>query len=162
MIKAVYPGTFDPLTRGHEDLVRRAASLFGTLIVGVADSKAKRTFFTLSERVEMAREVLGGLKNVQITGFSGLLTEFVRGQGARVVIRGLRAVSDFEYEFQLAGMNRSLYPDFESVFLTPSEQHMFISATLVREIATLGGDVSKFVDPTVETRLKAKVKSLGG
>jgi pantetheine-phosphate adenylyltransferase len=157
MIKAVYPGTFDPLTRGHEDLVRRASTLFSALIVGVADSKAKRTFFTLKERVEMAQESLGGLKNVQVVGFSGLLIEFIRQHGARVVLRGLRAVSDFEYEFQLAGMNRSLYPDFETIFLTPSEQHMFISATLVREIALLGGDVSKFVDPRVEARLKQKV-----
>ena len=156
MIKAVYPGTFDPLTRGHEDLVRRAGKLFDTLIVAIADSKAKRTCFTLEERVEMAREVLGGMKNLQIVGFTGLLTEFVRQQGGRVVLRGLRAVSDFEYEFQLAGMNRSLYPDFETIFLTPSEQHMFISATLVREIALLGGDVSKFVDPRVEARLKKK------
>jgi pantetheine-phosphate adenylyltransferase len=162
MITAVYPGTFDPLTRGHEDLVRRAATIFDTLIVGVADSKAKRTFFTLHERVDMAREALGGLTNVRITGFSGLLIDFIRGHKARVVLRGLRAVSDFEYEFQLAGMNRSLYPDFETMFLTPSEEHMFISATLVREIATLGGDVSKFVHPTVESRLKEKVKSLGG
>jgi pantetheine-phosphate adenylyltransferase len=159
MIKAVYPGTFDPLTRGHEDLVRRASTLFDALIVGVADSKAKRTFFTLQERVEMARESLGALKNVQVVGFSGLLIEFIRQHGARVVLRGLRAVSDFEYEFQLAGMNRSLYPDFETIFLTPSEQHMFISATLVREIALLGGDVSKFVDPRVEARLKQKVLS---
>jgi pantetheine-phosphate adenylyltransferase len=159
MIKAVYPGTFDPLTRGHEDLVRRASTLFGALIVGVADSKAKRTFFTLKERVEMAQESLGGLKNVQVVGFSGLLIEFIRQHGARVVLRGLRAVSDFEYEFQLAGMNRSLYPDFETIFLTPSEQHMFISATLVREIALLGGDVSKFVDPRVEARLKQKVSA---
>jgi pantetheine-phosphate adenylyltransferase len=162
MIKAVYPGTFDPLTRGHEDLVRRASTIFDTLILGVADSKAKRTFFSLHERVEMAREVLGDLKNVQVVGFSGLLIEFIRTHQARVVLRGLRAVSDFEYEFQLAGMNRSLYPDFETMFLTPSEQHMFISATLVREIATLGGDVSKFVDPRVGARLKLKVKSLGG
>lgn len=159
MIKALYPGTFDPLTRGHEDLVRRASTLFGALIVAVADSKAKRTFFTLKERVEMAREALGGLKNVQVVGFSGLLIELIRQHGARVVLRGLRAVSDFEYEFQLAGMNRSLYPDFETIFLTPSEQHMFISATLVREIALLGGDVSKFVDPRVEARLKQKVLS---
>ena len=160
MIKAVYPGTFDPLTRGHEDLVRRASTLFDQLVVGVADSKAKRTFFSLEERVEMARESLGKLKNVQVVGFSGLLIDFIRQHGARVVLRGLRAVSDFEYEFQLAGMNRSLYPDFETIFLTPSEQHMFISATLVREIATLGGDVSKFVDPRVEARLKEKAKQL--
>src|SRR6478736_7926195 len=158
MIKAVYPGTFDPLTRGHEDLVRRASRLYEWLILGVADSRAKRTFFTLQERVAMAREVLGDLKNVEVVGFDSLLTDFVRSQNARVVLRGLRAVSDFEYEFQLAGMNRSLYPDLETVFLTPSEQHMFISATLVREIATLHGDVSKFVHPLVEKKLKEKVK----
>jgi pantetheine-phosphate adenylyltransferase len=161
MIRAVYPGTFDPLTRGHEDLVRRASTLFDAIIVGVADSKAKRTFFTLHERVEMAREVLGDLKQVHVVGFSGLLIDFIRQHDARVVLRGLRAVSDFEYEFQLAGMNRSLYPDFETMFLTPSEQHMFISATLVREIALLGGDVAKFVHPLVGKRLAAKVASLG-
>ena len=159
MIKAVYPGTFDPLTRGHEDLVRRAGSLFGALILGIADSKAKRTFFTLQERVDMAREVLGDVKNLQIVGFKGLLIDFVRKHDARVVLRGLRAVSDFEYEFQLAGMNRNLYPEMETIFLTPSEQHMFISATLVREIAVLGGDVSKFVHPAVARRLKAKVSA---
>jgi pantetheine-phosphate adenylyltransferase len=159
MIRAVYPGTFDPLTRGHEDLVRRASTLFDSLILGVADSQTKRTFFTLEERVEMARQVLTGVRNLKVVGFSGLLIDFIRQHDARVVLRGLRAVSDFEYEFQLAGMNRSLYPDFETIFLTPSEQHMFISATLVREIASLGGDVSKFVDPLVAKRLKAKVKS---
>jgi pantetheine-phosphate adenylyltransferase len=158
MIKAVYPGTFDPLTRGHEELVRRASRLFDEVIVGVADSRAKRTFFSLAERVEMAREVLGDEKRVQVVGFDGLLIDFVRKLGARVVMRGLRAVSDFEYEFQLAGMNRSLHPDLETIFLTPSEQHMFISATLVREIAQLGGDVSKFVDPRVAARLTKKVK----
>jgi pantetheine-phosphate adenylyltransferase len=161
MIRAVYPGTFDPLTRGHEDLVRRASKLYDSVILGVADSRAKRTFFTLHERVEMAREVLGELSNVQVAGFSGLLIDFVREHDARVVLRGLRAVSDFEYEFQLAGMNRSLYPDFETMFLTPSEQHMFISATLVREIAMLGGDVAKFVHPLVRAKLAAKVASLG-
>jgi pantetheine-phosphate adenylyltransferase len=156
MIKAVYPGTFDPLTRGHEDLVRRASRLFDSLVVGVADSRAKRTFFTLAERVAMAREVLGDEQRVEVVGFDGLLIDFVRRQGARVVLRGLRAVSDFEYEFQHAGMNRSLHPDLETIFLTPSEQHMFISATLVREIAQLGGDDSNFVAPRVEARLKAK------
>lgn len=161
MIRAVYPGTFDPLTRGHEDLVRRAAKLYDSVILGVADSRAKRTFFTLHERVEMAREVLAELSNVQVAGFGGLLIDFVREHDARVVLRGLRAVSDFEYEFQLAGMNRSLYPDFETMFLTPSEQHMFISATLVREIAQLGGDVGKFVHPLVRAKLAAKVASLG-
>ena len=158
MTKAVYPGTFDPLTRGHEDLVRRASKLFDALVLGVAVSRAKKTYFTLDERIEIAREVLGDVRNVTIVGFEGLLIDFVRQQGARVVLRGLRAVSDFEYEFQLAGMNRSLYPDLETVFLTPSEQHMFISATLVREIATLGGDVSKFVDPRVAARFKQKAK----
>ena len=162
MIKAVYPGTFDPLTRGHEDLVRRASELFGTLVLGVADSRAKLTFFTLQERLDMAREVLKDVKNLTVVGFAGLLSDFVRQQDARVVVRGLRAVSDFEYEFQLAGMNRDLYPDMETIFLTPGEQHMFISATLVREIATLGGDVSKFVHPIVRAKLAEKVKSLGG
>ena len=159
MIKAIYPGTFDPLTRGHEELVRRASTLFDSLILAIAESSPKRTFFSLQERIGMAREVLGDLKNVEVTGFSGLLIDFVRKHNARVVLRGLRAVSDFEYEFQLAGMNRSLHPDLETIFLTPSEQHMFISATMVREIAQLGGDVSKFVDPRVEARLKAKVKA---
>src|SRR2546422_11288645 len=159
MIKAVYPGTFAPLTRGHEDLVRRASPLFDSLILAIADSKAKRPVFPLEERISMSREVLGDLKNVEVLGFSGLLTDFVRKQGARVVLRGLGAVSDFEYEFQLAGMNRNLYPEMETVFLTPSEQHMFISATLVREIASLGGDVSKFVHPAIEKRLKAKVSA---
>jgi pantetheine-phosphate adenylyltransferase len=161
MIKAVYPGTFDPLTRGHEDLVRRASTLFDRVVLAIADSKAKRPYFTLEERIAMAREVLGDLKNVEVTGFSSLLTEFVRKQGARVVLRGLRAVSDFEYEFQLAGMNRNLYPEMETIFLTPSEQHMFISATLVREIAILGGDVSQFVHPMVAKKLKAKKTSAG-
>ena len=158
MTKAVYPGTFDPLTRGHEDLVRRASKLFDALVLGVAVSRAKKTYFTLDERIEIAREVLGDVRNVTIVGFEGLLIDFVRQQGARVVLRGLRAVSDFEYEFQLAGMNRSLYPALETIFLTPSEQHMFISATLVREIAILGGDVSKFVDPRVGARLSKKAK----
>jgi pantetheine-phosphate adenylyltransferase len=162
MIKAIYPGTFDPLTRGHEDLVRRASRLFDALVLGIADNRAKRTFFTLEERIGMARDVLGDVKNLTVVGFAGLLTDFVRAQNARVVLRGLRAVSDFEYEFQLAGMNRALNPEFETMFLTPGEQHMFISATLVREIATLGGDVSKFVHPVVREKLAAKAKSLGG
>jgi len=160
MIKAIYPGTFDPLTRGHEDLVRRASLLFDSVVLAIADSRAKRTFFTLEERVALAREVLGDVKNVSVVGFTGLLTDFVRAQKAHVVLRGLRAVSDFEYEFQLAGMNRDLYPDMETVFLTPGGEHMFISATLVREIASLGGDVSKFVHPTVRKALGAKVKAL--
>lgn len=153
MIRAVYPGTFDPFTRGHEDLVRRASRLFDELVLGIAESRAKRPFFSTDERVAMAREVLGDVKNVRIVGFSGLLIDFARDNDARVIVRGLRAVSDFEYEFQLAGMNRNLYPDIETVFLTPSEQHMFISATLVREIAMLGGDVTKFVHPKVQEML---------
>ena len=159
---AVYPGTFDPVTSGHEDLARRAARLFDHVILAVADSRAKRPFFTLDERVEMAREVLRDLPNVRVVGFSGLLMKFVQDQGARVVVRGLRAVSDFEYEFQLAGMNRGMYPDVETVFLTPGEQFMFISATIVREISVLGGDTSKFVPPYVAERLKVKIKQLGG
>jgi pantetheine-phosphate adenylyltransferase len=151
--KAVYPGTFDPLTRGHEDLARRAAHLFDHVVVAVADSRAKRPFFTLEERVEMAREVLSVHPNVEVVGFSGLLMDFVRAKNARIILRGLRAVSDFEYEFQMAGMNRNLYPDVETVFLTPGEQYMFISATIVREIASLGGNVSSFVSPLVAQRL---------
>ena len=161
MIKAVYPGTFDPLTRGHEDLARRASRLFDQIVLGIADSRAKRTFFTLEERLGIAREVFADVKNLTIVGFTGLLSEFVRKQQVHVVLRGLRAVSDFEYEFQLAGMNRDLYPEMETIFLTPGEQNMFISATLVREIAMLGGDVSKFVHPVVRDKLAAKVKSLG-
>jgi pantetheine-phosphate adenylyltransferase len=162
MIKAVYPGTFDPITRGHEDLVRRAADLFDTVVVGVADSRGKKPFFTLVERVDLAREALAPYANVKVEGFSGLLRDFVHQQDARVILRGLRAVSDFEYEFQMAGMNRSLIPHVETVFLTPSEQYMFISATIVREIATLGGDVGPFVPPAVQARMVAKVKQLGG
>ena len=162
MIKAVYPGTFDPITRGHEDLVRRAADLFDTVVVGVADSRGKKPFFTLAERIDLARDALAQYKNVKVEGFAGLLRDFVHQQDARVILRGLRAVSDFEYEFQMAGMNRTLIPHVETVFLTPSEQYMFISATIVREIATLGGDVGPFVPPAVQERMRAKVKQLGG
>jgi pantetheine-phosphate adenylyltransferase len=162
MVVAVYPGTFDPLTRGHEDLVRRAAGLFAKLIVGVADSVAKRPVFSLEERIEIAREVLGHYPNVEVVGFRGLLKDFVRDQNARVILRGLRAVSDFEYEFQMAGMNRYLLPEAETMFLTPSDQYQFISGTIVREIALLGGDVSKFVFPSVERWLKVKIAQLGG
>jgi len=151
--KAVYPGTFDPVTRGHEDLVRRAARLFDHVVLAVADSRTKRPFFSLEERVEMARIVLADCSNVTVLGFSGLLMDFMRQQQARIILRGLRAVSDFEYEFQMAGMNRQLYPDVETVFLTPAEQYMFISATMVREIATLGGDVRPFVNPAVLARI---------
>jgi pantetheine-phosphate adenylyltransferase len=153
---AVYPGTFDPLTRGHEDLVRRACRLFGRVVVGIAESRSKQPCFGLTDRVEMAREVLAPITNAEVIGFDGLLMNFMREQEATVIIRGLRAVSDFEYEFQMAGMNRNLYPDVETVFLTPGEQYMFVSATMVREIASLGGDVSKFVQPLVGARLAKK------
>jgi len=159
MIIAVYPGTFDPLTRGHEDLVRRAAGLFDLLVVGVAHSQAKQPFFTLDERVDIAREVLGHYPNVQVRSFAGLLKDFVREQNARVVVRGLRAVSDFEYEFQMAGMNRHLLPEVETLFMTPSDQYQFISGTIVREIAILGGDVGKFVFPSVERWLHSKARA---
>ncbi len=158
MMVAVYPGTFDPLTRGHEDLVRRASKLCERLVVGVADSRNKRPFFTLQERVDIAREVLSHYPNVTVAGFSGLLKHFVEEHEATVVIRGLRAVSDFEFEFQMAGMNRYQMPSVETVFLTPSDQYMFISGTIVREIALLGGDVSKFTFPSVEKWLKEKVR----
>lgn len=160
--KAVYPGTFDPITLGHEDLARRAARLFDHVILAVADSRAKRPLFTLSERVEIARDALRGLRNVSVVGFSGLLMKFAQQEKARIVVRGVRAISDFEYEFQLAGMNRGMYPGVETVFMTPGEQFMFISGTLVREISILGGDVRKFVSPGVARRLKAKIKELGG
>lgn len=159
---AVYPGTFDPVTLGHVDLARRAARLFDRVVIAVADSRAKKPFFTLDERVEMARESLKDLSNIEVTGFSGLLMKFVQDRGARVVVRGLRAVSDFDYEFQLAGMNRGMYPDIETVFLTPGEQFMFVSATIVREISVLGGDTSKFVPPYVREQLRLKIQQLGG
>jgi pantetheine-phosphate adenylyltransferase len=158
MITAIYPGTFDPLTRGHEDLVRRASTLFDYVVVGIAQSHAKKPFFSIDERVEIAREVLGHYTNVKVASFSGLLKDFVREQEGRVIIRGLRAVSDFEYEFQMAGMNRHLLPEVETLFLTPSDQYQFISGTIVREIAFLGGDVSKFVFPSVDRWLQEKSK----
>jgi len=157
MLTVVYPGTFDPFTRGHEDLVRRAAKLFDRVIVGVADSQSKRPMFTAQERIRVMREVLAEFGNVEVAGFSGLLMDFVHSVDARVIVRGLRAVSDFEYEFMMAGMNRNLYPQVETLFLTPAEQYLFMSSTIVREIARFGGDVSKFVHPAVEAELKAKV-----
>jgi pantetheine-phosphate adenylyltransferase len=161
MLKVVYPGTFDPFTRGHEDLARRAARLFDRVVVGVADSASKRPFFTAAERVAMAREVLAPLPNVEVISFSSLLMDFVHAQDSRVILRGLRAVSDFEYEFQMAGMNRNLYPEVETLFLTPSEQYMFVSATIVREIAKFGGDVGSFVHPVVMSALQAKIAERG-
>ncbi len=158
MLTAVYPGTFDPITRGHEDLVRRAVRLFDHVIVAVAESRNKGAFFSMEERVEMTREVLADVPQVRVEGFSSLLIDFVAEQGAIAVLRGLRAASDFEYEFQLAGMNRNLKPDIETLFLTPSDQYMFISASMIREIAQLGGDVSPFVHPLVAKRLSEKIR----
>ena len=158
MLTAVYPGTFDPITRGHEDLVRRAVRLFDHVVVAVAESRNKGAFFSMEERVQMAREVLADVPHVRVEGFSSLLIDFVAEQGAIAVLRGLRAASDFEYEFQLAGMNRNLKPDIETLFLTPSDQYMFISASMIREIAQLGGDVSPFVHPLVAKRLSEKIR----
>ena len=157
MLTAVYPGTFDPITRGHEDLVRRAVRLFDHVVVAVAESRNKGAFFSMEERVQMTREVLADVPQVRVEGFSSLLIDFVAEQGAIAVLRGLRAASDFEYEFQLAGMNRNLKPDIETLFLTPSDQYMFISASMIREIAQLGGDVSPFVHPLVAKRLSEKI-----
>lgn len=155
--KVIYPGTFDPMTLGHEDIVRRAAGLFDQVVVAVAQNPSKKPFFDLEERVALASHVLADCANVAVIGFSGLLMAFVQEQGARVVIRGLRAASDFEYEFQLAGMNRKIYPEVESVFLTPSEEFLFISSSLVREVASLGGDVSRFVHPHVASSISQKL-----
>jgi pantetheine-phosphate adenylyltransferase len=153
---AVYPGTFDPITNGHVDLVARAAPLFDRIVVGVAESPAKGPGFSLEERISLARVALSGIPNVEVRGFTSLLAHFVDELGAGVLLRGLRAVSDFEYEFQLASMNRHLIPDVETLFLTPAEQYSFISSSLVREIARLGGDVSGFVHPAVQAALKQK------
>ena len=155
---AVYPGTFDPITNGHVDLVDRAAPLFDRLVVGIAESPGKRPALALDLRVELARGALSRHRNVEVRGFNGLLADFVRELGAGVLLRGLRAVSDFEYEFQLASMNRHLIPDVETLFLTPAEQYSFISSSLVREIARLGGDVTGFVHPAVQSALKQKWK----
>jgi pantetheine-phosphate adenylyltransferase len=160
-ILAVYPGTFDPMTLGHEDVVRRATQLFDRVIVAVAAGHHKRALFSLQERIAMAREMVQDYPQVQVESFSGLLRDFVVERGGKAMVRGLRAVTDFDYEFQLAGMNRSLMPDVETVFLTPSDKYQFISSTFVREIAMLGGEVDKFVSPTVGARLAEKVRSLG-
>ena len=162
IIRAVYPGTFDPITNGHEDLIQRASRLFGEVVVGVAHSQAKRPFFSLDERMALALEVLEPYANVTVRGFAGLLSEFVREQNATVIMRGLRAVSDFEYEFQLAGMNRRLAPGVETLFLTPSDKYLFLSATIVREIALLGGDITAFVHPTTATRMREKTPQKEG
>jgi pantetheine-phosphate adenylyltransferase len=158
---AVYPGTFDPMTLGHEDVIRRAIQLFDRVIVAVAAGHHKKAMFTLQERIEMARVVTDSFEQVEVESFSGLLRDFVVARGGKAMVRGLRAVTDFDYEFQLAGMNRSLMPDVETVFLTPSDKYQFISSTFVREIAVLGGEVDKFVSPTVQEKLMEKVRSLG-
>jgi pantetheine-phosphate adenylyltransferase len=155
---AVYPGTFDPVTHGHTDLVDRATRLFDRVIVAVAASPAKRPTFALDERIALARLALGGRERVEICGFDKLLVDFVRERGASVIVRGLRAVSDFEYEFQLSGMNRRLAPDIETLYLMPAEQYSYISSALVREIAALGGDVSAFVHPDVSAALRGKMR----
>lgn len=152
-LTAVYPGAFDPATLGHADLIGRAASLFERVVVGVAEARPKRPTFELEERVALARDTLNHLPNVEVHGFGGLLADFVRSVGGRVLVRGLRAVSDFEYEFQLASMNRHLMPEVETLFLTPAEQYAFVSSSLVREVAALGGDVSAFVHPSVQAAL---------
>ncbi|MEO7391262.1 MAG: pantetheine-phosphate adenylyltransferase [Ramlibacter sp.] len=158
---AVYPGTFDPMTLGHEDVIRRATQLFDRVIVAVAAGHHKKAMFTLQERIEMANVVVEPYEQVTVESFSGLLRDFVVARGGKAMVRGLRAVTDFDYEFQLAGMNRSLMPEVETVFLTPTDKYQFISSTFVREIAVLGGEVDKFVSPTVQQRLMEKVRSLG-
>ena len=154
--RAIYPGTFDPITNGHKDLVRRAAGIFDQVIVAIASNQGKTPMFTLEERVELAQRVLADIPNVEVEGYTGLTVDFARLRGVNIVVRGLRAVSDFEFEFQLANMTRHLERDIETVFLTPQEQFTFISSTLIREIAVYGGNVSEFVDPIVAAELRKK------
>ncbi|AVE33426.1 TPA: pantetheine-phosphate adenylyltransferase [Pseudomonas aeruginosa] len=158
MNRVLYPGTFDPITQGHGDLIERASKLFDSVVIAVAANPKKNPLFPLEQRVELAREVTRHLPNVEVVGFSTLLAHFVKEQQANIILRGLRAVSDFEYEFQLANMNRQLAPDVESLFLTPSEHFSYISSTLVREIANLGGDITKFVHPAVARALAQRFK----
>ncbi len=157
-VKAIYPGTFDPVTNGHADLIERASRLFTHVIIGVAASPSKKPLFDLSHRVQLIEQVTQHLANVSVVGFSGLLVDFAKEHQANVLIRGLRAVSDFEYEFQLANMNRRLSPNLESVFLTPAEENSFISSTLVKEVALHNGDVSQFVHPVVQAALENTLK----
>jgi pantetheine-phosphate adenylyltransferase len=159
LLTAVYPGTFDPMTLGHEDLMRRASRLFGRLIIAVAAGHHKKTMFSVEERLEIGRELAAKYANVEVLPFSGLLSGFVAAQGGNVLVRGLRAASDFDYEFQMAGMNRQLMADVETIFMPPSDQYQFISSTFVREIASLGGDVSKFVSASVLERLKKRLQA---
>ena len=157
-ITAIYPGSFDPITHGHSDLVQRAAPLFDRIIVAVADSARKAPLFSLEERLELARKALVGIDNVEVCGFDTLLADFARERGAKVLLRGLRAVSDFEYELQLASMNRRLNPDVETLFLTPAENYAFVSSSLVKEIAALGGDVTEFVHAEVWAALRKRIR----
>ena len=157
MQRAVYPGTFDPMTMGHVDLVKRASKLFDTVIIAIASSDSKKPMFSLEERIEIGNKIFADDPKVEVIGFSGLLVNFAKDNDANILIRGLRVVADFEYEFQLANMNRAMSPDIESVFLTPKEEYSYISSSLVKEIATMGGDVDRFVDPVTLEALKQKI-----
>lgn len=160
MTKALYPGTFDPLTRGHEDIVRRATRLFGSVVLGVADSRSKSPIFSVEERMELAREALADCPGVEIVRMSGLMVAFMKQVGAEVVVRGVRSVQDFEYELQLAGMNREMMPELETIFLAPAIEHLFVSGTLVREIALMGGAYERFVSPVVAAVIARKLEAL--
>ena len=157
MQRAVYPGTFDPMTMGHVDLVKRASKLFDSVIIAIASSDSKKPMFTLEERIEIGNKIFADDPKIEVIGFSGLLVNFAKDNDATILIRGLRVVADFEYEFQLANMNRAMSPDIESVFLTPKEEYSYISSSLVKEIATMGGDVDRFVDPVTLEALKQKI-----
>ena len=157
MQRAVYPGTFDPMTMGHVDLVKRASKLFDSVIIAIASSDSKKPMFTLEERIEIGNKIFADDPKVEVIGFSGLLVNFAKDNDATILIRGLRVVADFEYEFQLANMNRAMSPDIESVFLTPKEEYSYISSSLVKEIATMGGDVDRFVDPVTLEALNQKI-----
>ena len=159
MQRAVYPGTFDPMTMGHVDLVRRASKLFDSVIIAIASSDSKKPMFSLEERIEIGNKIFADDPKVEVVGFSGLLVNFAKDNDANILIRGLRVVADFEYEFQLANMNRAMSPDIESVFLTPKEEYSYISSSLVKEIATMGGDVTRFVDPMTLEALNQKIKN---
>ena len=161
MTKALYPGTFDPLTRGHEDIVRRAARLFDSVVLGIADSRSKSPIFDVDERIALAREALADCPGVEIIRISGLMIDVMKQIGADVVVRGVRSVSDFDYELQLAGMNREMMPEAETIFLTPAIEHQFVSGTLVREIAMMGGRYERFVSPTVASWIRRKLDELG-
>ena len=159
MQRAVYPGTFDPMTMGHVDLVKRASKLFDSVIIAIASSDSKKPMFSLEERIEIGNKIFADDPKVEVIGFSGLLVNFAKDNDANILIRGLRVVADFEYEFQLANMNRAMSPDIESVFLTPKEEYSYISSSLVKEIATMGGDVTRFVDSVTLDALNQKIKN---